>query len=58
MPEFVWALSDGKKGTPVRVSAAFAKSAGLKVVDDPNTSAKSAAKSTTGGTAASKPEEA
>lgn len=49
MAEFVYALSNGDKGTPVKVSADFAKSAGLKVVDDPNEK-----KSSGGSTASSK----
>lgn len=49
MAEFVYALSNGDKGTPVRVSEAFAKSAGLKVVDDPN-------KKSSGGSSASNKE--
>lgn len=74
MPEFVSVYQGDEGNTIVTVSRAFAEARGLKVLksDEPldsrgrprgpregnRTSATTAAKSTTGGSAASKPEEA
>jgi hypothetical protein len=73
MTKFVSAYSDDASNTVVSVSEAFAKSAGLKTLKEPatdkrgrplppreghRTSATTAANTTNGGKAASKPEEA